>query len=86
MRPSGDPETNIVYEFLTNNFTLPARIIAQLYKQRWQVELFFKWIKQHLRIKSFFGISANAVRIQAWTAPSAYLLLAIIKKTTLPAA
>ena len=75
-----DPETNIVYEFLTNNFTLLARIIAQLYKQRWQVELFFKWIKQHLRIKAFFGVSENAVRIQVWTALSAYLLLAIIKK------
>jgi hypothetical protein len=75
-----DPETNIVYEFLTNNFTLPDRIIAQLYKQRRQVELFFKWIKQHLRIQSFFGISENAVRIQVWTALSAYLFLAIIKK------
>ena len=75
-----DPETNIVYEFLTNNFLLPARIIAQLYKQRWQVELFFKWIKQHLRIKSFFGVSENAVRIQVWTALTAYLLLGIVKK------
>lgn len=75
-----DPETDIVYEFLTNNFILPARIIAQLYKQRWQVELFFKWIKQHLRIKAFFGVSENAVRIQVWTALSAYLLLSIVKK------
>jgi hypothetical protein len=75
-----DPETGNVYEFLTNNFTLPALVIAQLYKQRWQVELFFKWIKQHLRIKAFFGVSENAVRIQVWTALSAYLLLAIIKK------
>ena len=75
-----DPETSIVYEFLTNNFTLPARIVALLYKQRWQVELFFKWIKQHLRIKSFFGVSENAVRIQVWTALTAYLLLSIVKK------
>lgn len=75
-----DAETGIVYEFLTNNFTLPAKVIAKLYKQRWQVELFFKWIKQHLRIKTFFGISENAVRIQVWTALSAYLLLAIVKK------
>lgn len=75
-----DPETSIVYGFLTNNFTLPALLIAQLYKQRWQVELFFKWIKQHLRIKVFFGVSENAVRIQVWTALSAYLLLAIVKK------
>lgn len=75
-----DSETDIVYEFLTNNFTLPAFVIAKLYKQRWQVELFFKWIKQHLRIKKFFGTSENAVRIQVWTALSAYLLLAIVKK------
>jgi len=75
-----DPETGNVYEFLTNNFILPPLVIAQLYKKRWQVELFFKWIKQHLRIKAFFGLSENAVRIQAWTALSAYLLLAIVKK------
>ena len=75
-----DIETGIIYEFLTNNFTLPALVIAKLYKQRWQVELFFKWIKQHLRIKTFFGVSENAVRIQVWTALSAYLLLAIVKK------
>ncbi len=75
-----DSEANIVYEFLTNNFTLPALVIAKLYKHRWQVELFFKWIKQHLRIKTFFGTSENAVRIQVWTALSAYLLLAIVKK------
>jgi hypothetical protein len=78
-----DPETGNVYEFLTNNFILPALVIAQLYKQRWQVELFFKWIKQHLRIKAFFGVSENAVRIQVWTALSAYLLLAIVKKRLL---
>jgi len=75
-----DPETGNVYEFLTNNFTLPPLVIAQLYKKRWQVELFFKWIKQHLRIKAFFGLSENAVSIQVWTALSAYLLLAIVKK------
>jgi IS4 transposase len=75
-----DPGTNTVYEFLTNNFTLPARIIAQLCKQRWQVELFFKWIKQHLRIKAFLGVSENTVRIQTWTALTAYLLLSIVKK------
>ena len=75
-----DLETGITYEFLTNNFILPARIIALLYKQRWQVELFFKWIKQHLRIKAFFGTSENAVRIQVWTALTAYLLLGIVKK------
>ncbi|GAI94115.1 unnamed protein product, partial [marine sediment metagenome] len=55
-------------------------VIAQLYKQRWQVELFFKWIKQHLRIKAFYGTSENAVRVQAWTAISAYVLLAIVRK------
>jgi hypothetical protein len=78
-----DPETDNTYEFLTNNFTLPALVIAQLYKQRWQVELFFKWIKQHLRIKAFFGVSENAVRIQVWTALSVYLLLAIVRKRLL---
>jgi IS4 transposase len=66
--------------FLTNNFQLPALTIADLYKSRWQVELFFKWIKQHLRIKVFLGTSQNAVRIQIWTAISIYVLVAIIKK------
>jgi len=66
--------------FLTNNFELPALTIANLYKSRWQVELFFKWIKQHLRIKVFFGISQNAVRTQIWIAISIYLLVAIVKK------
>lgn len=75
-----DPETGDVYEFLTNHFLLPALVIAQLYKQRWQVELFFKWIKQHLRIQSFYGTSENAVRVQVWTAVSAYVLLAIVRK------
>ncbi|MDI6807552.1 MAG: transposase, partial [Candidatus Eisenbacteria bacterium] len=66
--------------FLTNHFLLPALTIAQLYKCRWQVELFFRWIKQHLRIKSFYGTSENAVKTQIWTAISVYVLVAIIKK------
>jgi hypothetical protein len=75
-----DAETNKTLVFLTNNFLLPAITIAQLYKQRWQVELFFKWIKQHLRIKSFFGTSETAVKTQIWIAISTYLIVAIIKK------
>lgn len=75
-----DPDTGDLYEFLTNNVDLPAAIIAQLYKQRWQVELFFKWIKHHLRIKVFYGTTENAVRIQIWTAISTYCLLAIARK------
>src|ERR1700676_87849 len=66
--------------FLTNNFLLPSLTVAQLYKARWQVELFFKWIKQHLRIKAFYGRSANAVKAQVWIALSVYVLLAILKK------
>jgi len=66
--------------FLTNNFSLPALTIAQLYKQRWQVELFFKWIKQHLHIKAFYGTSENAVKSQVWIAISVYVLVAIMKK------
>ena len=66
--------------FLTNNFTLPALTIADLYRCRWQVELFFKWIKQHLRIKVFFGTSENAVKTQIWIAVSVYVLVAIVKK------
>jgi len=66
--------------FLTNNFTLPALTIARLYKCRWQVELFFKWIKQHLRIKTFYGTNVNAVKTQVWVAISAYVLVAIVKK------
>lgn len=66
--------------FLTNNFTLPALSIAQLYRCRWQIELFFKWIKQHLRIKAFYGNSINAVKTQVWIAVSVYLLVAILKK------
>jgi transposase len=75
-----DPETGKVLIFLTNNFELPAMIIAVLYKQRWQVELFFKWIKQNLRIKTFYGTSENAVKTQIWIAVSVYLMVAIIKK------
>nr|CRH04384.1 transposase [Candidatus Magnetococcus massalia]CRH05043.1 transposase [Candidatus Magnetococcus massalia]CRH05091.1 transposase [Candidatus Magnetococcus massalia]CRH05185.1 transposase [Candidatus Magnetococcus massalia]CRH05228.1 transposase [Candidatus Magnetococcus massalia] len=75
-----DSENNKVLVFLTNDFTLPALTIAQLYRSRWQVELFFKWIKQHLRIKSFFGTSENAVKTQIWIAISVYVLVAIIKK------
>ena len=75
-----DAEHQRFLVFLTNNFELPALTIANLYKSRWQVELFFKWIKQHLRIKVFFGISQNAVRTQIWIAISIYLLVAIVKK------
>ncbi len=66
--------------FLTSNFDLPALTIAQLYRCRWQVELFFKWIKQHLRIKGFYGTTENAVKIQIWIAISVYVLVAIVKK------
>ena len=75
-----DIENNKDLTFLTNNFILPALKIAQLYKCRWQIELFFKWIKQHLRIKSFFGTSENAVKTQIWIAISVYVLVAIAKK------
>jgi Domain of unknown function (DUF4372)/Transposase DDE domain len=75
-----DPETGKVLVFLTNQFALPALTICALYKCRWQVELFFKWIKQHLRIKRFYGTSENAVRTQIWIAISVYVLVAIIKK------
>ena len=75
-----DVETDKHFVFLTNNFTLPAQTITALYRYRWQVELFFKWIKQHLRIKSFFGTSENAVKTQIWIAISVYVLIAIIKK------
>jgi hypothetical protein len=75
-----DPETGQKLDFLTNDFSLPALTIARLYRLRWQVELFFKWIKQHLRIKSFFGTSDNAVRTQIWIAISVYLLVAIARK------
>jgi hypothetical protein len=75
-----DPETAKTLIFLTNNFVLPAFTITELYRCRWQVKLFFKWIKQHLRIKAFFGTSENAVRSQIWIAVSAYVLVAIVKK------
>ena len=75
-----DAATEKTFAFLTNNFALPALTIAELYRCRWQVELFFKWIKQHLRIKAFFGTSANAVKSQIWIAVSVYVLVAIIKK------
>ena len=75
-----DQETGKTYVFLTNNFDLDALIICQLYKERWKVELFFKWIKQHLRIKSFYGTSYNAVCCQIWIAVCTYLLVAIVKK------
>ncbi len=75
-----DAETSKRLKFLTNNFALPAQTIAQIYKPRWQVELFFKWIKQHLRIKAFYGTSENAVKTQIWIAVSVYVLVAIIRK------
>src|ERR1017187_8602081 len=75
-----DVETRKRFQFLTNNFTLPALTIALIYKSRWQVELFFKWIKQHLRIKSFYGTSENAVKTQIWIAVSVYVLVAIVRK------
>src|ERR1035437_9952355 len=75
-----DVETNKRFKFLTNNFVLPALTIAQIYKSRWQVELFFKWIKQHLRIKAFLGTSENAVKTQIWIAVSVYVLVAIVRK------
>ena len=75
-----DVETGKRFKFLTNNFTLPALTIALIYKCRWQVELFFKWIKQHLRIKAFYGTSENAVKTQIWIAVSVYVLVAIVRK------
>jgi hypothetical protein len=75
-----DDATNKRLKFLTNNFTLPALTIAQIYKSRWQVELFFKWVKQHLRIKKFYGTSENAVKTQIWIAVSVYVLVAIVRK------
>jgi transposase len=75
-----DAQTNIVFEFVTNNFSLSALDIAKLYKYRWSIELFFKWIKQHLKVKSFWGYSENAVRIQIYTAMIAYVTVAIMKE------
>jgi hypothetical protein len=75
-----DPETKVLFEYLTNNLILPAKTIAFLYMKRWQVELFFKWIKQHLRIKSFYGTNENAVKTQVWIAVAVYVLVAIAKR------
>ena len=75
-----DPETAKTLIFLTNQFGLPAATVCALYKSRWQVELFFKWIKQHMRIKRFYGTSENAVKTQIWIAVSVYVLVAIVKK------
>jgi IS4 transposase len=75
-----DPETGKRLVFLTNEFDLPAETIAALYRSRWRVELFFKWVKQNLRIKAFFGTSANAVKSQIWISIAMYVLAAIIKK------
>jgi hypothetical protein len=75
-----DPETSKRLKFLTNNFVLPPLAIAQIYKKRWAVELFFRWIKQHLRIKAFYGTSENAVKTQIWIAVSVYVLVAIVRK------
>jgi IS4 transposase len=75
-----DPETGKTLVFLTNQTTLPASTICDLYKSRWKVELFFKWIKQHLRIKRFYGTSENAVKTQIWIAVSVYVLVAIVRK------
>jgi hypothetical protein len=75
-----DPENKVTLVLLTNQFDLPALVIAELYRKRWQVELFFKWIKQHLRIRGFYGRSENAVRCQIWSAICAYLMVAVLKK------
>ncbi len=75
-----DAEKELRLVFLTNNFLLPALTIAELYRARWRVELFFRWIKQHLRIKAFYGTSENAVKTQVWVALSVYVLVAIVKK------
>jgi hypothetical protein len=75
-----DPDTQKQFRFLTNNFALPALTIAKIYKSRWQVELFFKWIKQHLRIKAFYGTSENAVKTRIWIAVGIYVLVAIVRK------
>ncbi len=74
-----DAETDIVYQFVTNALDLPAQTVADLYKERWQIELFFKWIKQNLKVKSFLGTSMNAVKTQLWIALCAYLVLSFLK-------
>jgi hypothetical protein len=76
-----DPETGKTLVFLTNNFEIEALVVAKVYKARWQIELFFKWIKQNLRIKAFYGLSENAVKTQIWIALCSYLLVAILNKT-----
>lgn len=76
-----DAENEKSFVFLTNNFEIPAITVALLYKNRWKIELFFKWIKQHLKIKSFYGTSLNAVKTQIWISISVYVMIAIIKKT-----
>jgi transposase len=75
-----DPDSKKRFVYLTNIFTVPAKTVADIYKQRWQVEIFFRWIKQHLRVKTFYGTSPNAVKTQIWIAISIYLLVAILKK------
>jgi hypothetical protein len=75
-----DPDSGKTLVFLTNHFALPATTVCELYRCRWQIEIFFKWIKQHLRIKAFFGLSENAVKTQIWIAVSVYVLIAIVKK------
>jgi IS4 transposase len=75
-----DSKNKVMLVLLTNNFSLPVQIVGQLYQRRWQIELFFKWIKQHLRLRAFYGRSENAVRCQIWSAICAYLLVAILKK------
>ena len=75
-----DPETGKRYTFLTNDFTLPALTVAKLYKSRWEAEIFFRWIKQRLRIKRFYGTSPNAVKTQIWVAISVYVLVAMVRK------
>lgn len=80
MKVYEDFATSVVYRFLTNNFEHPAITIAELYRERWSLELFFKWIKQHLRIKSFYGTSRNAVYSQIWIVIRTFLLIAIAKK------
>ena len=79
-----DAATNKRLKFLTNNFALPALTIAEIYRSRWQVELFFKWVKQHLRIKKFYGASENAVKTQIWIAVSVYVLVAIVAEEVGP--
>ena len=79
-----DPQTGKRLVFLTNNFSQPASVITELHRCRWQVELFFKWIKQHLHIKAFYGTSENAVKTQVWTAVCSYLLAAIARQRLSP--